>query len=124
MINIQFENQPVVAVGLHKVEPLWHLYLARHGNVQCCHVRIDKVAKKRKDALCHNKDRLKIREETPTSIGSTYILRKAMVDYCCLTFIFCLFLFPGLAFKANSPLLFAPWSRLLTRMKTSPVLRL
>jgi len=69
---------PVVAVGLHKVEPLWHLY----------------------------------------------ILRKAMVDYCCLTFIFCLFLFPGLAFKANSPLLFAPWSRLLTRMKTSPVLRL
>ena len=85
MINIQFENQPVVAVGLHKVKPLWHLYLAKHGNVQCCHVRIDKVAKKRKDALCHNKDRLKIREETPTSIGSTYILRKAMVDSCWLT---------------------------------------
>ena len=38
MINIQFENQPVV--GVYKVEPLWHLYLARPGNVQCCNVRI------------------------------------------------------------------------------------
>ena len=42
MINIQFENQPVV--GVYKVEPLWHLYLARPGNVQCCSARIDRVA--------------------------------------------------------------------------------
>ena len=42
MINIQFENQPVV--GVYKVEPLWHLYLARPGNVQCCSARIERVA--------------------------------------------------------------------------------
>ena len=52
MINIQFENQPVVAVGLHKVKPLWHLYFAKHGNVQCCHVRIDKEWPKSEKMRC------------------------------------------------------------------------
>ena len=44
MINIQFENHPVVGVYNYKVEPLWHLYLARPGNVQCYSARIDRVA--------------------------------------------------------------------------------
>ena len=44
MINIQFKINLWLAVGLHKVEPLWHLYLARPGNVQCCSARIDRVA--------------------------------------------------------------------------------
>ena len=30
----EFENQPVV--GLHKVDSLWHLHLARPGNVAQC----------------------------------------------------------------------------------------
>ena len=62
MINIQFENQPVV--GVYKVEPLWHLYLARPGNVQCCSARIDRVA---------HIDRINLH------------LEEAMVDSCWLT---------------------------------------
>jgi len=71
----EFENKPVV--GLHKVDPLWHLHLARPD--------VTKLVKNDAQSVPMIKARL---EKTDTAIESIYFLRKAAratVNSCWLT---------------------------------------
>ncbi len=72
----EFENKPVV--GLHKVDPLWHLHLARPD--------VTKLVKNDAQSVPMIKARLE--KKTDTAIEAIYFLRKAAratVNSCWLT---------------------------------------